>query len=120
MEMTKDEDRQYREVFVEMADKTLALASLVAANAVKRGVSYRLACHAIKVALYQGLFAATLRELKNERKLPTSLSLDHAYTHADTHEPVAHEMLSLIVTSLECADRRQTWRANIVRRPRKT
>ena len=116
--MTKAEEREYHAVCAEMTDKTLMLASQIAANAVKRGVPYRLACHAVKVALYQGLFSATLRQMKNDKGVPSSLKMEDAFTDPDHHEQVAHEVVKLMFDHLQVVDRRFVWGMNIVKRKR--
>lgn len=116
--MNKAEDRDYRDVCCEMTDQVMALASRVAANAVNRGVSYRLACHAVKVALYQGLFGATLRQMKNDKKMPSSLRMEEAFTASDHHELVAHEVVKLMFDHLQVVDRRFIWAMNIAKRKR--
>jgi len=117
--MNKSDDEAYREVCEEMTDQTLALASRVAANAVKRGVSYRLACHAVKVALYQGLFGSVLRSMKNDGKIPSGLPMETAFTSPKNHESVAHEMVKLIFDHLQVVDRRYVWAMNIMKRDAK-
>ena len=116
--MKKDEERDYRDVCCEMTDQVLALASRVAANAVQRGISYRLACHAVKVALYQGLFSATLRQMKNDKGVPSSLKMEDAFVDPDHHEQVAHEVVKLMFDHLQVVDRRFVWGMNIVKRKR--
>ena len=116
--MSKEDERAYKAVNGEMTDRLLALASQVAAEAVQRGVSYRLACHAVKVALYQGLFSAALRELKNKKIMPSNLKMEDAFASGEHHELVVHEMLQLAVAHLEVADSRSVWRMNIVKRKR--
>lgn len=116
--MKKEEERDYRDVCVEMTDQVLALASRVAAKAVERKVSYRLACNAVQVALYQGLFAATLRKMKNNREVPSNLKMEEAFVSADHHEAVAHEIVKVIFDHLQVVDRRFVWAMNIVKRKR--
>lgn len=116
--MTKEEERNYRDVCCEMTDQVMALASRVAANAVKRGVSYRLACHAVKVAIYQGLFGATLRQMKNDKDMPSSLMMEEAFVTPAHHESVAHELVKLIFDHLQVVDRRFIWTMNIAKRKR--
>jgi len=113
--MNKSEEDAYRIVCEEMTDRTMALASLVAANAVKRGVPYRLACHAVKVALYQGLFGSVLRGMKNEGLAPSSLRFEVAFVNSNEHEQVAHEIIKLTFAHLEVTDRRHIWRMNIMK-----
>lgn len=117
--MTKSEEREYRNVCSEMTDRTLMLASEVAAQAVQRGVPYRLACHAIKVALYQGVFSATLRGMKNESEMPQDLKMEDAFVTPSRHEPVAHEIVKMIFDHLRIVDRRYVWAMNIVKRKAK-
>ena len=114
--MKKEEERQYRDVCGEMVDQVLALASRVAGNAVNRGVSYRLACHAVQVALYQGLFGATLRQMKNDQKLPSALKMEDAYVSSKHHEAVAHQIIKTVFDHLQVADQRSVWRMNILKR----
>lgn len=116
--MTKDE-RDYRDVCAEMIDRTLALASLVAANAVKRGVSYRLAHHAVKAALYQGLFGVALRGMKNEKEMPSSLRMEEAFVTPSHHEAVAHEIVKIVFSNLQVSDPRFVWAMNIVKRKKR-
>lgn len=116
MAMNKTEEKDYRDVCMEMTDQTLALASRIAANAVKRGISYRLACHAVKVALYQGLFGSVLRSMKNDGQLPSALKLEDAFTRSEHHEPVAHEIVKLIFDHLQVVDQRYIWAMNIVKK----
>lgn len=117
--MKKDEERDYREVCCEMTDQVLALASRVAGNAVKRKVSYRLACHAVKVAIYQGLFGAVLRQMKNDGKMPSALRMEDAFTSNEHHETVAYEIVKLIFDHLQMVDQRYIWSMNIMKRSRK-
>jgi hypothetical protein len=117
--MSKSEERDYKTVCAEMTDQTLALASRVAAQAVQRGVPYRLACHAIKVALYQGVFSATLRGMKNESDMPQSLKMEEAFVTPSHHEYVAHEIIKMIFDHLRMVDRRYIWAMNIVKRKAK-
>jgi hypothetical protein len=117
--MTKSEEKAYRDVCTEMTDRTMMLASQVAADAVKRGVSYRLACHAVKVALYQGLFGSVLRNMKNDGLAPQMLKMEDAFISADEHEKVAHEVVKLIFDHLQVVDRRYIWGMNIVKRKAK-
>lgn len=116
--MTKDE-RDYRDVCAEMTDRTLALASLVAANSVKRGVSYRLAYHAVRAALYQGLFGITLRGMKNDREMPSSLQMEEAFVTPSHHEAVAHEIVKVVFSNLKTVDPRFVWAMNIVKRKKR-
>ena len=117
--MTKPEEREYHAVCAEMTDKTLMLASQVAADAVKRGVPYRLACHAVKVALYQGLFSSVLRGMKNDHQMPSDLKLEEAFISSTDHEKVAHEIVKVIFDHLQVVDRRYIWAMNIVKRKAK-
>ncbi len=117
--MTKTEERDYKSVCAEMTDRTLMLASEVAAQAVQRGVPYRLACHAIKVALYQGVFSATLRGMKNDNVIPQNLKMEEAFIAPDRHEAVAHEIVKMIFDHLRMVDRRYIWAMNIVKRKAK-
>jgi len=117
--MTKTEEKAYREVCETMADRTLMLASQVAADAVKRGVPYRLACHAVKVALYQGLFGSVLRNMKNDGLMPSDLKMESAFVSSREHEQVAHEIVKLIFDHLQVSDRRYVWAMNIVKRKAK-
>lgn len=114
--MTKSEERDYKDVCAEMTDRTMALASLVAGQAVKRGVSYRLACHAVKVALFQGLFSATLRGMKNDHKMPSGLKMEEAFVTPLHHESVAHEIIKTVFDHLQVVDRRYIWAMNIAKR----
>ena len=116
--MDEKEEREYRDVCCEMTDQVLALASRVAANAVNRGISYRLACHAVKVAIYQGLFSATLRQMKNDKDMPSALKMEEAFVTPTHHESVAHEVVKLIFDHLQVVDRRFVWGMNIVKRQR--
>ena len=111
-------ERDYQDVCAEMIDQTLALASRVAANAVKRGIPYRMACHAVQVAIYQGLFSATLRTMKNERNMPSSLKMEEAFVTPTHHESVAHDVVKVIFDHLQVVDRRFIWAMNIVKRKR--
>lgn len=113
--MMDHDQKNYEDVCSEMADQTLALASRVAAGAVKRGISYRLACHAVQVALYQGVFGATLRQMKNDRDMPSSLSMEEAFAAPSHHESVAHEIGRLILDHLKVVDHRYVWAMNIVK-----
>ena len=117
--MTKSEEREYKSVCAQMTDRTLMLASEVAAQAVQRGVPYRLACHAIKVALYQGVFSATLRGMKNDNEIPQSLKMEEAFIAPAHHELVAHEIVKMIFDHLRMVDRRYVWAMNIVKRKAK-
>lgn len=117
--MTKAEEKVYREVCEVMTDRTMMLASQVAADAVKRGVPYRLACHAVKVALYQGLFGSVLRNMKNDGLAPSDLKMEAAFVSAESHEQVAHEIVKLIFDHLQVVDRRYVWAMNIVKRKAK-
>jgi hypothetical protein len=117
--MTKSEEREYKNVCSQMTDRTLMLASEIAAQAVKRGVPYRLACHAIKVALYQGVFSATLRGMKNGNEMPQNLKMEDAFITPDRHEVVAHEIVKMIFDHLRAVDRRYVWAMNIVKRKAK-
>lgn len=119
MKMTKLEERDYKSVCAEMTNRTLMLASEVAAQAVQRGIPYRLACHAIKVALYQGVFSATLRGMKNENGMPQSLKMEEAFVTSSHHEPVAHEIVKMVFDHLRAVDRRYIWAMNIVKRKAK-
>ena len=116
--MKQKEENDYRDVCCEMTDQVMALASRVAANAVNRGVSYRLAFHAVKVAIYQGLFGATLRQMKNDKTMPSSLKMEDAFVSAMHHESVSHEIVKLIFDHLQVVDRRFVWAMNIVKRKR--
>lgn len=118
MKPKKEEQGDYREVCEEMTDQTMALASRVAANAVNRGVPYRLACHAVKVAIYQGLFGATLRQMKNDKQLPSALQLEEAFRTPAHHEAVAHEVVKLVFDHLQVVDPRFVWAMNTVKRSR--
>lgn len=117
--MTKSEEREYKRVCAEMTDRTLTLASEVAAQAVQRGVPYRLACHAIKVALYQGVFGATLRGMKNDNDMPQNLKMEEAFVTPTHHESVAHEIVKMLFDHLRMVDRRYIWAMNIVKRKAK-
>lgn len=114
--MNKSEEKAYRDVCERMTDKTLMLASQVAADAVKGGVPYRLACHAVKVALYQGLFSSVLRNMKNDGTVPSDLKMEAAFVSNQHHEQVAHEIVKLIFDHLQVVDRRYVWAMNIVKR----
>lgn len=117
--MTRSEEKAYREVCETMTDRTMMLASQIAADAVKRGVPYRLACHAVKVALYQGLFGSVLRNMKNDGLAPQALKMEDAFVSAEEHEKVAHETIKLIFDHLQVVDKRYIWGMNIVKRKAK-
>lgn len=114
--MNEVEEKAYREVCEAMTDRTMMLASQVAADAVKRGVPYRLACHAVKVALYQGLFGSVLRNMKNDGIVRQNLKMEAAFVSSEEHELVAHEIVKLIFDHLQVVDRRYVWAMNIVKR----
>jgi hypothetical protein len=117
--MTKSEEKAYRDVCANMTDRTMMLASQVAADAVKRGVPYRLACHAVKVALYQGFFGSVLRNMKNDGLAASDLKMEAAFVSAEEHERVAHEIVKLIFDHLQVVDRRYIWSMNIAKRKAK-
>jgi hypothetical protein len=114
--MSKKDEQEYRDVCLEMSDQTLALASRVIARAVQRGVSYRLACHAVKVAMYQGLFGSVLQAMKNDTEMPSNLKIDKAFSTSKDHEQVAMSMVKLIFDHLQVLDQKHVWRLNIARR----
>lgn len=114
--MNKSEEKAYRDVCATMTDKTFMLASQISADAVKRGVPYRLACHAVKVALYQGLFGSVLRSMKNDGTMASSLAMEKAFTNCADHELVAHEIVKLIFDHLQVVDQRYIWVMNIAKR----
>lgn len=116
MKPDESEARDYRDVCCEMTDQVLALASRVAASAVQRGISYRLACHAVKVALYQGLFSATLRQMKNDKAMPSAMKMEEAYVSPKDHEAVAHEVIKVVFDHLQVVDQRHIWAMNIMKR----
>jgi len=115
--MTKEE-KDYRDICCDMTDQVFALASRVAALAVKRGVPYRLACHAVKVALYQGLFGAVLLDMKNNKRAPSNLKMEEAFVNVSRHEDVANEIFKLAFDHLQTTDRRFVWRMNTMKRKR--
>lgn len=117
--MTSKDQKDYRDVCSEMTDQLFALASRVAARAVQRGVPYRLACHAVKVGLYQGLFGAVLQDMKNNKRAPSNLKMEEAYVNIGRHEEVAHEIFKLTIDHLEATDRRFVWRLNTMKRNRR-
>jgi dipeptide/tripeptide permease len=112
----KKHERDYKDVAVEMSSRTMMLASQVVGEAVKRGVNYKVACQAAKVGLYQGLFAAVLRGMKNDGLAASAVNADQAFTDLHGHEQVALQTVYLIFDHLQVLDRRHVWRLNIVRR----
>lgn len=114
--MTKKEESQYRDVLLQMTDRTLALASQVAADAVKNGIPYRLAHHAVTASLYQGLFGATLRGMKNDGLFASSVKMEDAFISTKEHEQVAHKIIEMIFDHLRATDKRFVWAINTVRR----
>lgn len=117
--MTKEEERQYREIHQQVADTLFMRAETVAGEAVKRGVKYRVACDAIYAAHYQGLFGAALKTLQNEGKVATGVTVNDAWAHRGVHELVVHEIIRKSFSYLDTLDPRYVWAFNILKKKRK-
>lgn len=117
--MTKEEERQYREIHQQVVDTLFMRAATVAGEAVKRGVRFRVACDAIYAAHYQGLFGAALKTLQGEGTVPTSLTMNDAWANRGIHELVVHEIIRKAFSYLDTLDPRYTWSLNILKKKRK-
>jgi hypothetical protein len=114
--MPSKSEQEYKRVFHEMADQTIFLASQIIADAVKRGVPYKLACHAVKVAAYQGLFATVLQSMKCDGKIRSNLKIDEAFGSTEDHRDVCYEVVQLMFDHLQVLDKRHIWCVNVARR----
>lgn len=117
--MTKDEERQYREIHQQVMDTLFMRSATVAGEAVKRGVRYRLACDAIYDAHYQGLFGAALKDLQNQGKVAIGLTVTDAWVHRGIHELVVHEIIRKAFSYLDTLDDRYVWSLNILKRKKR-
>jgi hypothetical protein len=117
--MTKEEDRQYREIHQQVVDSLFMRSATVAGEAVKRGVRYRVACDAIYAAHYQGLFGAALKTLQNDGTVPMGMPVGEAWGHREVHELVVHEILRKAFGYLDTLDDRYVWSLNILKKKRK-
>lgn len=117
--MDDKDERGFRNVCFEMSNRTIALASQIIGEAVAKGVKYKLACNAIKMAMYQGMFSAVLNELKMESKIASDLRVEDAISSPKEHETVAHEIVRLTVDHLRVVDNRYVWSVNIAKRNKK-
>ncbi len=118
--MTKEEERQYREIHQQVADTLFMRAATVAGEAVKRGVKYRVACDAIYAAHYQGLFGAALKALQNAGSVPTRMTVNDAWESREVHELVVHEIIRKSFSYLDTLDDRYVWSLNILKKKKKT
>ncbi len=117
--MTKDdEDRQYREIHQQVVDSLFMKSATIAGEAVRRGVKYRLACDAIYAAHYQALFGAALKDLQNDRKLPTALTVSDAWVNREAHELIVHEIITKAFRYMDTLDDRFVWSINILKKKR--
>lgn len=117
--MTKEEERQYLEIHQQVVDSLFMRAAQVAAEAVARGVKYRTACAAIYAAHYQALFGAALKDLQNDRKVPTGMTMNDAWTDREVHELVVHEVARKVVSYLDTLDDRYVWSVNILKKKKR-
>ena len=116
--MTKEE-RDYQEITQQVADSLFLRASVVAGEAVKRGVRYAVACDAIYGAQYQGVFGAALQSLKNAGKVARGMTIKEAWGDREVHELVAHDIIRKIFSCLDLLDPRYVWSINILKKKRK-
>jgi hypothetical protein len=114
--MANKKEQEYARVFREMADQAIFLASRIVGDAVKRGTPYLLACHAVKVAAYQGLFATVLQSMKCDGKIRSNLKINEAFGSVEDHRDVCYEVIQLMFDHLQVLDRRHIWSVNVARR----
>jgi len=114
--MTKEEERQYRQICEMMSAGLFSSAANLAGRAVIQKVSYRIACDAIYAACYQGLFASALKKLQIEGTVANGLSFGDAWTNRAVHELVAHEIVRKMISYLDTLDDRYTWVVNILKK----
>jgi len=117
--MTKEEEHQYREIHQQVVDTLFMRAAVVAGEAVKRGVRYRVACDAIYAAHYQGIFGMALKTLQNEGQVGAGVTINEAWAHRSTHELVVHEIIRKSFSYLDTLDPRYTWSLNILKKKKK-
>lgn len=117
--MNKDEERQYHEIHQQVVDTLFMKSAVVAGEAVKRGVRYRVACDAIYAAHYQGLFGAALKELQNEGRIANGITVTDAWVHRGIHELVVHEIIRKAFCYLDILDPRYVWSMNILKKKKK-
>lgn len=115
--MAKNENEQeYKRIFLEMSDQAIMLAAQIVAKAVQRKVPYKIACHAVKVAAYQGLFATVLQSMKCDGTIRSNLKVDEAFGSVEDHQAVCYEAIQLMFDHLQVLDKRHIWSVNIARR----
>jgi hypothetical protein len=114
--MPTENEREYKRIFTEMADQTIMLAAQIVAKAVQRKVPYKLACHAVKVAAYQGLFATTLQSMKCDGTIRSNITIDEAFGSIEDHRNVCYEVVQLMFDNLQVLDNRYVWSVNVARR----
>lgn len=117
--MTKDEERQYQDIHGQVLNSLFSKSSVVAGEAVKRGVKYRVACEAIYSAHYQGLFGSALKALQNDGKVATGLTVGDAWNHRAVHELVVHEIIRKAFVHLDILDPRSVWSINILKQKKR-
>ncbi len=117
--MTKDDEKQYRAIHQETLNAVFSRASVIAGQAVKKGVKYKLACDAIYAAHYQALFGSALKKLQNEGKIPTGISVNEAWVHREIHELLVHEIAAKAFSYLDALDERYFWSMNILKKNKK-
>jgi hypothetical protein len=116
--MRKEEEREYVKLYHEFSSSILSLSSRVVGEAVNKGMGYRVAHYAVKEALYYGLFASILREMKNNGTSPEVLKLESAFTVARDHELIGHELIKLVFEHLQTLDKKYIWSIQISKRMR--
>lgn len=117
--MTKDEEKQYRDIHQEALNIFFNRASIIAGEAVRKGVKYKVACDAIYAANYQAMFGSALKKLQNDGKVSTSLTVNEAWVNREVHELIVHEVIKKAFGYLDALDDRYYWSMNILKKTKK-